>query len=60
MIREVTMYIYRENMILTVLGIIAGSLGGVFLHRFVLLTAEVDAMIPVPRSMESVTAVRHC
>ncbi|WP_339292609.1 FtsX-like permease family protein [Paenibacillus sp. FSL W8-0187] len=46
--KEVTMYIYRENMILTVLGIIAGSLGGVFLHRFVLLTAEVDAMMFSP------------
>ncbi|MGG4090420.1 FtsX-like permease family protein [Paenibacillus lautus] len=46
--KEVTMYIYRENMILTVLGIIAGSLGGVFLHRFVLLTAEVDAMLFSP------------
>lgn len=46
--KEVTMYIYRENMILTVLGIIAGSLCGVFLHRFVLLTAEVDAMMFSP------------
>jgi len=46
--KEVTMYIYRENMILTVLGIIAGCVGGVFLHRFVLLTAEVDAMMFSP------------
>lgn len=46
--KEVTMYIYRENVILTVLGIIAGSVGGVFLHRFVLLTAEVDAMMFSP------------
>ncbi|WP_456289479.1 FtsX-like permease family protein [Paenibacillus sp. AK002] len=46
--KEVTMYIYRENMILTVLGIIAGNLAGIFLHRFVLLTAEVDAMMFSP------------
>lgn len=46
--KEVTMYIYRENMILTVLGIIAGNLAGVLLHRFVLQTAEVDAMMFSP------------
>ncbi|MGG3283137.1 FtsX-like permease family protein [Paenibacillus solani] len=46
--KEVTMYIYRENMILTVFGIIGGCVGGVFLHRFVLLTAEVDAMMFSP------------
>jgi putative ABC transport system permease protein len=46
--KEVTMYIYRENMILTVLGIIAGNFLGVLLHRFVLQTAEVDAMMFSP------------
>lgn len=43
--REVTMYIYRENMILTVLGIGAGLLLGLSLHGFVLQTAEVDMMM---------------
>ncbi|MCJ8010868.1 ABC transporter permease [Paenibacillus sp. KQZ6P-2] len=43
--KEVTMYIYRENMILTVLGIIVGNLLGVLLHRFVLQTAEMDEMM---------------
>lgn len=43
--KEVTMYIYRENMILTVLGIIAGNFLGIWLHGFVLQTAEVDAMM---------------
>ena len=43
--KEVTMYIYRENMILTVLGIIAGNILGIWLHGFVLKTAEVDAMM---------------
>lgn len=46
--KEVTMYIYRENMILTVLGIFAGSFLGILLHRFVLQTAELDAMMFSP------------
>ncbi|WP_422660038.1 FtsX-like permease family protein [Paenibacillus sp. EC2-1] len=43
--KEVTMYIYRENMILTILGIIVGNFLGIWLHGFVLQTAEVDAMM---------------
>lgn len=39
---EVSAYVYRENFILTLLGIIAGLIGGVFLHQFVIKTAEVD------------------
>ncbi len=39
---EVSAYVYRENFVLTLLGIIAGLVGGVFLHRFVVVTAEVD------------------
>lgn len=39
---EVSAYVYRENFILTLLGIIIGLIGGVFLHRFVVKTAEVD------------------
>jgi putative ABC transport system permease protein len=46
--QEVTRYIYRENMILTVLGIIAGDFLGIVLHRFVLKTAEVDVMMFSP------------
>lgn len=46
--KEVTMYIYRENMILTVLGILVGSFLGIVLHRFVLDTAELDAMMFSP------------
>lgn len=45
---EVTLYIYRENLILTFLGIIGGSFLGVALHRFVLTTAEMDAMMFSP------------
>src|SRR5690625_2669261 len=39
---EVTMYIYRENIMLTVMGIIAGSIFGRFLFSFVLDTITMD------------------
>lgn len=40
--KELAAYIYRENMILTVLGSLAGILVGMFLNRFVLSTAETN------------------
>ncbi|RKA12364.1 Chromosome partition protein Smc [Listeria monocytogenes] len=40
--KEVTMYVYRENIILTLMGIAAGFILGFFLHRFIITTAEVD------------------
>lgn len=42
---EVSQYIFRENIILTILGIIAGVGIGLVLHRFVILTAEIDMMM---------------
>lgn len=39
---EVSAYVYRENIILTLLGIILGLILGVFLHKFIIVTAEVD------------------
>lgn len=45
---EVTMYVYRENNILTVLGILLGCLAGKLLHGFVLGTAEVDMLMFSP------------
>lgn len=42
---EVSEYIFRENVVLTVLGIIAGVGIGLFLHRFVISTVEVDLMM---------------
>ena len=42
---EVSMYVFRENIILTVIGIIAGVGFGIVLHRFVILTAEIDLMM---------------
>lgn len=46
--KEVTLYIYRENILLSVLGIVAGSGLGILLHSFVLRTAELDATMFAP------------
>lgn len=46
--KEVTLYIYRENMLLSLLGIVAGSGLGIILHSFVLNTAELDATMFAP------------
>nr|WP_238655549.1 ABC transporter permease [Paenibacillus piscarius] len=46
--KEVTLYIYRENILLTLLGILSGGALGVILHRFVLSTAELDATMFAP------------
>jgi len=48
---EVGTYVYRENVLLTILGILAGVIMGLFLHRFVILTVEVD-MIMFGRNIE--------
>jgi len=39
---EVAQYIYRENVVLTIVGLALGLVFGVFLHRSVVLAAEVD------------------
>ena len=43
--REVSAYIYRENIILTILGTAAGLLLGTGLTRFVITTAEIDSIM---------------
>lgn len=45
---EVTMYILRENVILTLLGILAGSFMGRILYIFIINTAETDIMMMFP------------
>ena len=40
--REVSNYVYREIFILTLIGIGCGLFLGVFLHKFVMITAEMD------------------
>lgn len=42
---EVTMYIYRENIILTVLGIVFGLVFGTVLTNFTMSTMEVDMLV---------------
>ncbi|WP_080145431.1 FtsX-like permease family protein [Marinilactibacillus piezotolerans] len=42
--KEVTMYVYRENIVLTLMGILFGLVLGIIMHRFVLQTAEIDMM----------------
>lgn len=42
---EVNAYVYRENVILTVIGTLAGLLLGLVLHRFVIDTMEIDTMM---------------
>lgn len=39
---EVAMYVYRENILLTLLGTLVGCGIGKFLHRFTIVTVEVD------------------
>lgn len=39
---EVSGYVYRENIIITLMGIVIGIGFGVWLHQFVIVTAEVD------------------
>lgn len=41
--KEVSSYVYRENMILTILGAMLGMILGRMLHRFVIVTVEVEA-----------------
>ena len=43
--REVSAYIYRENAILTVCGVLAGMVLGKFLHQWLILTVEVDMVM---------------
>ncbi|RRK11345.1 ABC transporter permease [Lactiplantibacillus garii] len=45
---EVTMYIFRENLILTGLGIVVGCFLGNWLHAYILQTAETNALMFSP------------
>lgn len=42
---ETSKYIYRENLVTAILGMIVGMLAGVLLHHFVVITAEVDLVL---------------
>ena len=45
---ELAMYIYRENGLVTLLGVILGLVGGIFLHGYVIGTVEID-LLKFPR-----------
>lgn len=45
---EVTMYILRENVMLTLMGIVTGSVLGKMLHSFIIYTSETDTMMMYP------------
>ena len=45
---EVTMYILRENIILTLLGVLTGAFLGKLLHSFILYTSETDTIMMYP------------
>ena len=42
---ELAQYVYRENIILTILGTAVGVVFGIFLHRFVIDTVEIDMIM---------------
>ena len=42
---EVSAYVYRENVILTFIGVLAGAVFGIILHRYIIRTVEVDAVM---------------
>ena len=42
---EVGAYVYRENTVSTILGIIIGLIVGIFFEHFVIVTAEVDEVM---------------
>lgn len=42
---EVDSYIYRENIVLTIVGILAGFVAGIGLHQFVMESAEINLVM---------------
>ena len=54
--KEVSQYIVRENIILTILGTLLGLILGIFLHSYVVSVAEVDIVV-FGRSIEPLSFV---
>lgn len=42
---EVAMYVYRENIVLTILGAVFGIVLGKFLHGFIIVTVEIESVM---------------
>ena len=43
--RELSAYIYRENVVLTVFGVAMGMVMGKLLHQWLILTVEIDLLM---------------
>ena len=43
--KEVSAYVYRENLVLSIVGTLFGLMLGVVLHQFVIVTAEMDNLM---------------
>ncbi|MCL2572015.1 MAG: ABC transporter permease [Defluviitaleaceae bacterium] len=53
---ETAMYLYRENMVVTIMGIALGLVAGIFLNGFILTTVEID-MLKFPHIISPVSFV---
>lgn len=55
---EVSAYVYRENIMLTLFGLAVGLVGGYFLHHWLVMTVEIDMVMfgRVPHTMNYVWA----
>ena len=47
--KEVTLYIYRETILLSIIGIIMGLVGGYYLHQFLIAMIAPDAILFYPK-----------
>ena len=54
--KEVTEYVYRENILLTLIGSVFGMLLGKILHRFIIVTVEIDSVM-FGRNINSISFV---
>ncbi len=43
--KETAAYVYRENIVLTLIGALLGVVLGIFLHRYVITTVEIDLVM---------------
>jgi putative ABC transport system permease protein len=43
--KETAAYVYRENIVLTLIGSLFGAIFGIFLHRYVITTVEIDLVM---------------
>ncbi|MFS9175717.1 FtsX-like permease family protein [Streptococcus parasanguinis] len=47
--KEVTLYIYRETILLSIIGILMGLVGGYYLHQFLIALIAPDAILFYPK-----------